>query len=205
MAFNVSSYTKIEEICTHPTVENDIYLKMMDHVDNLLKINYASDSNHLVIADIGAADGAFTTQFIDKIIRKAPKQFITKYLLDPFSNHKDIIRLSGEQFAGSWPTKHCDIIVAKAVAHLFADFDKWLSGCYRILKPNGAMFIWNISKDATFPWDNIAQQSFVQSLSERHEKWREMNPPPNVMHYNFMHEWNISTKAWRKFVAGRCW
>ena len=174
-------------------IEKDIHSRIIRQLESTTSSKYTV-SNPLIIADIGCGDGAFTNNVISNIIiKKFNINHITKYLIDPFGNRDDdhILKLSDESFIDAFPSNHCDIIICKSVAHLFKNFNLYLFNCCRILKPNGCLYILNMSynMDLTQQWGKYAQQSFALSLIDEATEWQKNNG--NLPTYNHINRYNI--------------
>ena len=180
----------------------------------------------LTIADIGCGDGNFTNQLVnDIIINRLNIKYVNKYLIDPFGNREDsIITLRDKEFGDAFPSNFCDIIICKFAAHFSEHFHHWLNQCCRILKPNGRLYILNMSSDLDFTeqWGPHPQKSLKLGFNCEVNDWqRTEGPLPElkgghgatsryiygctVKHHKFNERVVLRKEDWRKFIAVRGW
>jgi len=179
-------------------------------------------SNPCVVADIGCGDGLFTNNIIEHIIiNQLNITHVTKYLIDPFGNRDQnkVLTLSDKEFSDAFPSNHCDIIICKSVSHFFNNFHYWLNNCCRILKPEGSLYLLNMSSEIDFKeqWGQYAQQMFDLSLINESHEWvaRDGELPDfrgnngnygcSVKHHKFAELVTLEKAVWRKFVENRSW
>ena len=183
----------------------------------------------MVVADIGCADGGFLSQVIDKIIVKQYGiQHVTKYNIDPFGlrDKHNVITLHHDDFSKQFPANHCDLIVCRFAAHLFDGYFEWLRNCCRILKPDGCLYVMNMSANMDWSghWGKDAHRTYLESVSDPNSQWQAANgklPAVSseitkdindvhvrhctVNHHHFTGPISLKRTGWRLFVERKGW
>ncbi len=169
------------------------YTKMFKtHGSNLFS-NHIIDNNYIEIIssnlkqdylglDIGSNDGFYASEITNNI--KKSTSFSGKILsVDPYPIEPFVIKSDGESYISTTDLMF-DFIICKYSIHFIKDKSKFLSDCYKKLKPNGHIYIFTCSPNCVFPWSQSISKSFINSCSFIEDYVKDFSVKKNVVSLN---------------------